>query len=82
MLTLALQIQTYIKAERIPAATAIASNCNSPGSKLGSKREREREREGETVQFLSWFYSLPQRKSLLITQIILLPLPSTSFVIH
>ena len=44
MLTLALQKQIYIKAECIPAARAIASNCNSPGSKLGSERDREKER--------------------------------------
>ena len=41
MLTLALQIQIYIIAERIPAARAIAYNCNSTGSKLGSKRDRD-----------------------------------------
>jgi len=40
MLTLTLQIQIYIKAESIPAARAIASNCNSPGSKLVSERDR------------------------------------------
>jgi len=43
MLTLTLQIQIYIKAESIPAARAIASNCNSPGSKLVSERDRKRE---------------------------------------
>ena len=49
MLTLALQIQIYIKAERIPANTAIASNRNGPGSKLGSERNRQTDRR--TVQF-------------------------------
>jgi len=43
MLTLTLQIQIYIKAESIPAARAIASNCNSPGSKLVSERDRKRD---------------------------------------
>ena len=45
MLTLALQIQIYIKAERIPANTAIASNGNGPGSKLGSERNRQTDRQ-------------------------------------
>jgi len=60
MLTLALQVQIYIKAERIPAARAIASNCNSPGSKLGSERDTEKER---LSSFFSWLYSLPQKKA-------------------
>jgi hypothetical protein len=44
MLTLALKIQIYIKAECIPAARAISSNRKSPGSKLGSETDREKER--------------------------------------
>jgi hypothetical protein len=61
MLTLALQMQIYIKAERIPAVRAIASKCNSPGSKLGS--ERDTEKESVCPVFFLWLYSLPERKA-------------------